>query len=52
MKLVIDDLASTFQSCKAQGYIKEKHTDIELIRSLKLMSDRGLAFIDARSKDI
>ena len=34
------------------GSIKEKTTDIELIKSLKLVAEKGLEFINSKSKDI
>ena len=34
------------------GKLKEKLVDIELIKSLKLVAEKGLAFINSRSKDI
>ena len=52
MKLVIDNLNKTYQLCMSTGSIKEKHVDIELIKSLKIVAEQGLVFIAAVSKDI
>ncbi len=53
MKQVIDDLEKTYDICLANGMFKEKNTiDIELIKSLKGMAEKGLEFIKKRSKDI
>lgn len=34
------------------GSVKEKATDIELIKSLKIVAEKGLEFINSKSKDI
>lgn len=34
------------------GSIKEKFIDVELIKSLKVVAEKGLEFINGRSKDI
>ncbi len=52
MKLIIDNLDSTYKSCMSNGMIKEKTIDIELIRSLKLVAEQGIRFINSKSKDI
>ena len=52
MKITIDNLDQTYQLCVKTGKLKEKHVDIELIKSLKLVAEKGLAFINSRSKDI
>lgn len=53
MKINIDDLKQTYDKCLATGTIKEKNTvDIELIKSLKNVAEKGLKFIQERSKDI
>jgi hypothetical protein len=53
MKVEIDNLEKTYDSCLANGKIKEKHeVDIELIKSLKLVAEQGLRFIKEKSKDI
>ncbi len=36
----------------SNGMIKEKTIDIELIRSLKLVAEQGIRFINSKSKDI
>jgi len=52
MKTKIDDLEKTYQLCKSMGNIKEKHPDIELIKSVKNVSEMGLKFIKNKSKNI
>ncbi|MEK6863461.1 MAG: hypothetical protein AABW53_02065 [Nanoarchaeota archaeon] len=52
MKNTIDDLDKTYKLCTSTGSIKEKSVDIELIKSLKIVAERGLEFINSRSKDI
>ena len=52
MKLTIDNLDKTYKLCMSTGGIKEKFTDIELIKSLKIVAEKGLAFINSKSKDI
>jgi len=52
MKLIIDNLEKTFNVCIANGNIKEKNKDLELIKSLKSVAEKGLEFINKRSKDI
>jgi len=53
MKIEIDDLDKTYDFCLVQGNFKEKHTiDIELIKSLKNVAEKGLTFIKEKSKDI
>lgn len=52
MKLTIDNLDKTYKLCMSTGHIKEKATDIELIKSLKMVAEKGLQFIDSKSKDI
>ena len=52
MKNTIDDLDKTYKLCTSTGSIKEKSVDIELIKSLKMVAERGLEFINRRSKDI
>lgn len=34
------------------GSIKEKSVDVELIKSLKIVAEKGLEFINSKSKDI
>ena len=48
----IDDLQKTYALCTSSGNIKEKSVDIELIKSLKTVAEKGLAFINSKSKDI
>jgi len=52
MKNTIDDLDKTYKLCMSTGSIKEKITDLELIKSLKNVAEKGLAFIKSKSKDI
>ncbi len=50
---MIKDLKSIYDGCKANGLIKIKsEPDIELVRSLKLSAERGLAFIKNMEKSI
>lgn len=53
MKIDIDKLDETYDKCTALGSIKEKNeTDIELIKSLKNIAEKGLEFIKEKSKNI
>ena len=52
MKLTIDNLDKTYKFCMSTGSIKEKYVDIELIKSLKIVAEKGLEFINKKSKDI
>src|SRR3989344_2819284 len=52
MKLTIDNLDKTYKLCASTGSIKEKHADIELIKSLKIVAEKGLEFINSKAKDI
>ncbi|KHO46396.1 MAG: hypothetical protein QS98_C0003G0004 [archaeon GW2011_AR3] len=52
MKLTIDNLDKTYKFCMSTGSIKEKYVDIELIKSLKIVAEKGLEFINSKSKDI
>jgi len=53
MKQTIDDLDRTYDVCLANGMFKEKNTvDIELIKSLKEMAEKGLEFIKKKSEGI
>jgi hypothetical protein len=53
MKTEIDDLEDTYDVCISNGNIREKNSvDKELIKSLKDVAERGIAFIDERSKGI
>ncbi|MBS3135650.1 hypothetical protein J4401_01700 [Candidatus Woesearchaeota archaeon] len=52
MKLTIDNLDKTYKLCTSTGSIKEKSIDIELIKSLKIVAEKGLEFINSKSKDI
>lgn len=52
MKTKIDDLEKTYRLCIRIGNIKEKHPDIELIKSIKTVSEMGLVFIKDKSKYI
>ena len=52
MKSTIDNLDKTFKLCMSTGNIKEKSVDVELIRSLKFIAEKGIEFINRRTKDI
>src|SRR3989304_5379523 len=52
MKITIDNLDKTYKLCVSMGSIKEKSKDIELIKSLKIVAEKGLEFINSKSKDI
>ncbi len=52
MKIIIDDLDKTYKFCLSSGSLKEKRIDQELIKSLKSVAEKGLEFINHRSKDI
>ena len=52
MKLTIDNLDKTYKLCTSTGNIKEKAVDIGLIKSLKIVAEKGIEFINSRSKDI
>lgn len=53
MKIDIDELDKTYDKCIALGSIKEKNeTDIELIKSLKNIAEKGIEFIKEKSKNI
>lgn len=50
--MTIDTLDKTYKLCLSTGSIKEKYVDIELIKSLKIVAEKGLEFINRKSKDI
>src|SRR3989338_4447218 len=52
MKTIIDDLDKTYKLCLSTGNIKEKAVDIELIKSLKIVAEKGLEFIKNKSNNI
>lgn len=53
MKIDIDELDKTYDKCLAAGNIEEKNeVDIELIKSLKNVAEKGLSFIREKSKNI
>lgn len=52
MKITIDELDKTYKLCMSTGSIKEKNPDIELIKSLKIVAEKGLEFINSTSKNI
>jgi hypothetical protein len=52
MKFTIDNLDKTYKLCMSTGSIKEKSVDVELIKSLKIVAEKGLEFINSKSKDI
>jgi len=52
MKTKIDDLKETYKLCLSTGNIKEKQLDIELIKSIKNVAERGLEFIKDKARNI
>ncbi len=52
MKIMIDDLERTYDLCLSSGKFKEKIMDVELIKSLKTVAEKGLEFIKRKSTDI
>ena len=53
MKINIDNLDKTYDKCIIEGKIKEKNfVDVELIKSLKQVAEKGLEFIKEQSKNI
>ncbi len=52
MKITIDNLEKTYELCTSTGSIKEKSVDRELIKSLKMVAEKGLNFINSKAKDI
>ncbi len=48
----MDNLDKTYRLCLNTGNIKEKIPDVELIISLKQMAEKGIEFINSKSKDI
>ncbi|MFC1647981.1 hypothetical protein ACFL1B_00840 [Nanoarchaeota archaeon] len=52
MKIDIDDLEKTYDVCIQNGSIREKNPDIELIRSMKNVAEKGIKFIKNKSKNI
>ena len=48
----IDNLDRTYKLCLSTGCIKEKIPDMELIKSLKQVAEKGLEFINNLSKNI
>lgn len=49
MKLTIDNLEKTYKTCMSSGSIKEKSIDIQLIKSMKNVAEKGIEFITRRS---
>src|SRR3989338_5739416 len=52
MKLMIDDLDASYKRCMSTGSIREKSADVDLIKSLALVAEKGLAFINNTAKNI
>ncbi len=48
----IENLETTFRLCLKNGSVREKAKDVELIRSLRGVSEKGLEFIKKKSGDI
>ena len=42
MKITIDDMEKTYKLCMSTGKFKEKAVDIELIKSLRNVAEKGL----------
>lgn len=51
-RMYIDELEKTYNLCISSGNVKEKHPDIELIKSIKKVAERGLEFIKDKAKNI
>lgn len=52
MKTKIDNLENTYKLCMSTGNRKEKQPDIELIKSIKNVAERGLEFIKDKAKNM
>lgn len=52
MKINIDNLDDTHSVCIKTGNVKEKAVDIELIKSIKLVAEKGIEFIKKKTADI
>lgn len=52
MKINIDPLDKTYSLCMSMGNVKEKMKDRELIISITTVAEKGLDFINSKSKDI
>lgn len=53
MKIEVDSLDETYNKCLSNGKFREKNeVDLELIKSLKKVAEKGLEFIKKKSKDI
>ena len=52
MKTTIDNLEGSFKLCVSSGKIKEKSIDLELIKSMKSVAEKGLEFIKKTAKAI
>ncbi len=52
MKAYIDDPGKVYKLCMSTGNIKEKQPDIELIKSIKNVAERGLEFIKDKAKSV
>lgn len=52
MEFKIDNLEKTYMLCLSTGNIKEKLPDIELIKSIKYIAEKGIEFIKDKSKEI
>ena len=48
----IDNLDETYKLCMSMGNVRERSLDVELIKSLKIVAEKGLEFISSKSKDI
>ena len=53
MKIDIDDMGRTYDVCLANGNFREKNlVDVEVIKSLKDVADKGLEFTKRKSTGI
>ncbi len=52
MKITIDNLDETYASCMSSGKFRERAVDLELIKSLKSVAEKGLKFIKGTSKNL
>ena len=52
MRIDLDDRDKTYKRCMSTGMFKEKFADVELIRSLQDVAERGLDFIARTSRNL
>ena len=51
MKITTHDMDTTYDICVSDGSVREKNPDIELAKSLKLVAETSLEYINRKSKD-